>query len=184
MEETISPIEFGNGVETYVYDYRKVPLGAGELALELLSFKQQAAVRPATAFNDLLRSRSAEFASLCLAFLVRKKLPDGSLSPFDDGKLDEVQSFLKNLEGEDAFQKANEAISDFFLKRGHAATLSNVLTRDLVGENKKRELLKLLTETIGLNKTDSSTSAASESSLSGTKESFPAASKRGKTSRS
>lgn len=187
------PVVFTDGTVTYHYNPERVPLGAAELALEYLAMKQQSLVSKAIvrSFEDLMRSGLAEFNTGCCALLLRRVVATESdeairYASFNAEEANnKIKAFLQNSDDPETEVNISRCLKDFFARRKHSTTYSNVLAKDLIGAERKMSYLQLLTNMRSIsNEPASLPNAASEKVRSIKQASSNAGLPSGKKSRS
>lgn len=125
QEILTEPVRFTDGKRTFVYIYKRVSVDMAEHAIAIQEYQSIALQKPAGSITDIIRSGSANWSTICCAYLLREEINE-EIQPFS-GDYGEAYSILRNLEGEEAQEEIRKVLHDFFTKRGRREQISRLL---------------------------------------------------------
>jgi len=119
--DTLKVERFTDGAKIYVYDYNLITIEQAELANEVILFKLEQADREPSSFNEVIRSRGAEWRTICASYLLREE-KKGNILPFNLGVVEQTEQFAKNLTMAD-YERLKRCIESFFTSIGKQSLL-------------------------------------------------------------
>lgn len=125
--EPIQRQEFENNGKKYIYDFDLLVAEQGEPVIELGKFRSHQDKRVPESFDEIIRSRGAEWAFIALSYLLLEVKND-IIIPFDEQKRkQETLQFARQIPMTER-SKYMMCIKDFFINTGEQSMLSITTT--------------------------------------------------------
>lgn len=110
--------EFSYNGYTYTYCYSDLEFGQREEARSIALLHQERIINPPRSDREREASGDSQWLPRMIAHLLKKKLPDGGLEPYDPSRVEsEILPFVLRFNAEDS-NRADEVRRDFFAQIG------------------------------------------------------------------
>lgn len=125
--EPIQRQEFEHNGKKYIYDFDQIRVEQGEPVIELGKFRSHQDKRVPESFDEIIRSRGAEWMIIAASYLLLE-VKDDKVLPFDKQKMErETIQFVRQLPMRER-SKLISCIKDFFINTGEQSMLSITTT--------------------------------------------------------